>query len=151
MYLEKGDDEKKCNALGFYIQDIYIHRYLLDNLNQITFRKNIYNFLQGLYSNCIDLNELIIEQIHDLYKILKKGNENINLIKTMNEKIHETFKKHVFLKDVKMQRLFGADEISWKYVDITSDLKKDLAINLERIGKNVEEVLSRIYIWGGNE
>ncbi len=82
---------------------------------QIEQRKLITNFHENVKTYLIDVYELLNFNVREIYDLLKKGNENINLIENETEKIEETFRKHVYLKDNEYARLLDANKSSEKY------------------------------------
>lgn len=108
-----------------------LNRKLRENKKLITdFHENIKTYL-------IDVYEFLNSNVKDLYDILKKGNENINLIKNETEKIEKSFREHVYLKDNEYARLLNANKLPGEYEDVVPYLKnrffKDVGMNFDEI------------------
>ncbi len=94
------------------------------------------NFKRFLINN---VYELLNYKVSELYDILKKGNEKINLIENEPEKIEEAFRKHVYLKDNKYSRLLDANKSPGKYEDVIFYLKDNF---FEKTGMNLDEIFN---------
>ncbi len=118
------------NLLG---DDFYL------KIKQIEQRKLITNFHENVKTYLIDVYELLNFNVREIYDLLKKGNENINLIENEPEKIEEAFRKHVYLKDNAYARLLDANKSSGKYTNIPNELKElffyDVGIKFDEIFK----------------
>lgn len=116
------------NLLG---DDFYL------KIKQIEQRKLITNFHENVKTYLIDVYELLNFNVREIYDLLKKGNENINLIENETEKIEEAFRKHVYLKDNAYARLLDANKSSGKYTNIPNELKElffyDVGMNFDEI------------------